>query len=214
MDFFQHLIQFILHIDQFIIHFIAQYGVWTYLLIFIIIFSETGLVITPFLPGDSLLFTLGSLTAQPETKLNVLIMGLVLILASILGNLCNYLVGQYTGPKIFNREKSRLINKKYLYEAQAFYKKHGGKTIIMARFIPIIRTFAPFVAGISQMKIVTFNFYNILSAFLWIESLLLSGYFLGQFDYIKNNLSLVIYIIIVLSLLPGIFSLIHQKLST
>src|SRR6266568_2229865 len=173
------LLQYILHIDTYLFSFVSTYGVWTYVLLFAIIFCETGLVVTPFLPGDSLLFAAGSIAANASPALNIQMLFLLLLLASILGNKLNYLIGRAVGPKVFLAKHSWLLNKKHLAEAHRFYEKHGGKTIILARFIPIIRTFAPFVAGIGYMSLRQFSFYNILSAFLWIGSLLGSGYFFG-----------------------------------
>lgn len=207
----QNLIQYILHIDIYLMNFVAAYGIWTYAVLFAIIFCETGLVVTPFLPGDSLLFAAGSIAANPSSSLSIQTLFAFLLIASILGNKLNYLIGRFIGPKIFQSKKTWIFNKKHLLEAHAFYEKHGGKTIILARFIPIIRTFAPFVAGIGYMKVRTFTFYNIVSAILWIGVLLGGGYFFGKMPFIQQHFTLVIYGIIGISLLPTIFALFVRR---
>lgn len=206
-----HYLDYILHIDVYLNTLVSTYGFWTYLALFAVIFCETGLVVTPFLPGDSLLFAAGSIAAQPDNSFNVVILFLLLLLASILGNQINFLIGRALGPKIFSTNKSWLLNKKHLQETHLFYETHGGKTIIFARFLPIIRTFAPFVAGIGTMKILHFSLYNIFSALLWIGSLLSLGYFLGSIPVVKENFALVIYGIIFISLLPPVFALFARK---
>jgi len=212
MEQLQQFINLMLHLDTYLLSFVAAHGVWTYLVVFLVIFCETGLVITPFLPGDSLLFTLGSIAAQSDNPLNILILLLLLIIASILGNQANYSIGHAIGPKVFSVKRPWLINQKHLAEAHAFYEKHGGKTIILARFIPIIRTFAPFIAGVSYMGFKQFNFYNIGSAVLWISSLLGMGYFLGSLPFVQKNFSIVVYGIIIASLLPPLFTFFYQKI--
>ncbi|EHL31371.1 DedA family protein [Legionella drancourtii LLAP12] len=179
--------------------------------LFAVIFCETGLIVTPFLPGDSLLFAAGSIAAQSDNSFNAGILFLLLLLASILGNQINFLIGRALGPKIFSTNNSWLLNKNHLQETHVFYEKHGGKTIIFARFLPIIRTFAPFVAGIGAMKVLHFSLYNIFSAFLWIGSLLSLGYFLGSIPVVKENFALVIYGIIFISLLPPVITLLSRK---
>lgn len=211
MEILQTLINYILHIDVYLINFVNLYGAWTYILLFAIIFCETGLVVTPFLPGDSLLFAAGSIAAQPQSTLNIQLLFIVLLLASIFGNKVNYLIGRFIGPKVFKKPNSLFFNKKYLDEAHEFYATHGGKTIIFARFIPFIRTFAPFVAGASSMSIRQFTFYNLVSALLWIGSLLGAGYFLGSLPFIREHFSLVVYGIIAVSLTPLVFSLIQRR---
>ena len=212
MPYLQYILNYILHLDSYLIYFVAEHGAWTYLLAFAVIFCETGLIVTPFLPGDSLLFTLGSIAAQEQKPLNILTLLALLILASILGNQVNYSVGRFIGPKVFGMKNAWLFNKKYLEEAHQFYEKHGGKTIIFARFIPIIRTFVPFVAGVSYMSIQLFQFYNIGSAALWIGSLLGMGYFLGSLPFIQAHFTLVIYGIIAISLLPPFFAVVYHQL--
>ncbi|MDP1602260.1 MAG: DedA family protein [Legionella sp.] len=206
-----HLLDYLLHIDTSLIGFVASYGAWTYLALFLVIFCETGLIVMPFLPGDSLLFAAGGLLAHPDSPLNSLVLFLLLVFASILGNQINYLIGRFVGPKVFNAKQSWFLNKKYLERAHLFYEKNGGKTIIIARFMPIIRTFVPFVAGVSYMSLPHFSFYNILSAFIWIGSLLGLGYFFGSLPIIKNNFSIVIYGIIAISLLPPLLVFLHGK---
>jgi membrane-associated protein len=213
MEYIQPLFHFLLHVDVYLINFVSTYGALTYLLLFAIIFCETGLVVTPFLPGDSLLFAAGSIAANSSDHLSIQLLTVSLLFASILGNKLNYLIGRAIGPHIFTTKSSRLLNKKHLNEAHRFYERHGGKTIIFARFMPIIRTFAPFIAGISQMNIGRFTTYNIVSAVLWIGSLLGAGYYFGSIPLIKNNFTIAIYAIIAISLLPAIIAFLHKKLS-
>ena len=212
MEQLQYFFNLILHLDTYLLSFVAAHGLWTYLVVFLVIFCETGLVVTPFLPGDSLLFALGSIAAQPENPLNIFILLSSLIFASILGNQANYSIGHAIGPKIFTAKRSRFINQQHLNKAHQFYDTHGGKTIILARFIPIIRTFAPFVAGVSSMNWKQFNLYNIGSAVLWAGSLLGMGYFLGSLPFVKENFTIVIYGIIIVSILPAILTFIYQKI--
>jgi membrane-associated protein len=207
----QHFIDMILHIDVYLNSFVSMYGFWTYLALFAVIFCETGLIVTPFLPGDSLLFAAGSIAAQPGNSLNILILFALLILASILGNQINFLVGKAIGPRIFTAKNSWLFNKKYLEETHIFYEKHGGKTIIFARFIPIIRTFAPFIAGIGKMEMLQFSLYNLISALFWIGSLLSLGYFLGSLPIVKEHFTLLIYGVIFISIMPPTLALLTRK---
>ena len=210
MHYLHTLIDYILHIDVYLNTFVTTYGFWTYLALFVVIFCETGLIVTPFLPGDSLLFTAGSIAAQPDNSFNVVILFILLFIASVLGNQVNFLIGRALGPRIFSANKSWLLNKKHLQDTHDFYEKHGGKTIIFARFLPIIRTFAPFVAGIGTMKILHFSLYNLISALLWIGSLLSLGYFLGSIPVVKENFVMVIYGIIIISLLPPIIAVLKR----
>lgn len=205
------LINLILHIDQHLFAFVSTYGVWTYALLFFIIFSETGFVITPFLPGDSLLFAAGAIAANSENALNIHILFLLLFFASISGNTLNYAIGRFIGPKVFYSNHSWLFNKNYLLKAHAFYEEYGGKTIILARFIPIIRTFAPFVAGIGYMRLREFLMYNIMGAFLWIGGFLYVSYWFGNLPLVKEHFSLIVIGIIIVSLLPPLIGLIRQK---
>ncbi|HHF7372517.1 DedA family protein [Legionella bozemanae] len=209
--FLDTIFDYIIHIDVYLNTIVSTYGFWTYLLLFAVIFCETGLIVTPFLPGDSLLFAAGSIAAQPGNPLNISILLLLLFVASVLGNQINFLVGRLLGPRIFSTDKSWLLNKKHLDETHAFYEKHGGKTIIFARFLPIIRTFAPFVAGIGTMRVFHFSLYNLISALIWIASLLSLGYFLGSISLVKENFTLVIYGIIFISILPPFIALLSRK---
>jgi membrane-associated protein len=198
------LIDFIIHIDQHLLALCTSYGIWVYAILFIIIFCETGLVVTPFLPGDSLLFAVGSLAAIGA--LNVAVGSVLLMAAAIAGDTVNYWAGNYVGPRVFYEEHSRFLNKEYLHRTHAFYEKHGGKTIIIARFLPIIRTFAPFVAGIGEMTYARFIAFNVVGGVLWVTAFVCGGYLFGNIPLIKNNFSLVI---LALVLIPGIPSVVE-----
>lgn len=206
MNVLYSFIDYILHIDVYLNAFVNNYGFWTYLVLFLIIFCETGLIVTPFLPGDSLLFAAGSIAAQPGNTLNSLHLFLLLTLASILGNQINFIIGRLLGERVFTAKDSWLLNKKHLDSAHQFYKQHGGKTIIFARFLPIIRTFAPFIAGIGKMNTARFSLYNCSSAVLWIGSLLGLGYFLGSLPIVKEHFTMVIYGIVTISFLPAVIA--------
>jgi membrane-associated protein len=210
MDLFRTIIDFTLHIDQHLVDIVNNYQSWTYLILFVIIFMETGLVVTPFLPGDSLLFAAGSILARPETTLDTFLVWMLLIVAAALGDLVNYHIGKYLGPKVFSGHY-RFLKAEYLRKAQDFYVKHGGKTIIYARFIPIIRTFAPFVAGIGVMKYEKFAVYNVAGGIAWVTSFLFLGYFFGGLPIIQKNFTYVIVAIILISLLPALVELIRSK---
>ena len=210
MELIKTLIDFILHIDQHLVEIVSTYKTWTYLILFLIIFAETGFVVTPFLPGDSLLFAAGTIIAKPESNLNIFVACALLIVAAILGDLVNYHIGKYIGPKAFSG-KYRLLKKEYLQKTQEFYLKHGGKTIIYARFIPIIRTFAPFVAGIGTMSYLRFAAYNVVGGIAWVLSFLLLGYFFGGLQVVKDNFTYVIFGIIIVSVLPPVFEVIKEK---
>jgi membrane-associated protein len=199
----------VLHLDQHLQALVASHGAWIYLILFLIIFCETGLVVTPFLPGDSLLFVAGTVAAAGGMDINLLV--LLLIIAAILGDAVNYGVGHYIGPRIFNNGESRWLNPAHLQRAHAFYEKYGGKTIIIARFVPIVRTYAPFVAGAASMTYSRFAVYNVSGAVLWVASLGYAGYFFGNLPFIKNNLTLVILGIIFLSILPGIIEILRHR---
>jgi len=190
----------LVHLDKHLADLLQQYGVWVYLLLFLIVFCETGLVVTPFLPGDSLLFVAGTLWAA--AGLNVHALAASLIAAAVLGNTTNYWIGRYLGPKVFHWEDSRWFNRKALQRTHAFYERHGGKTIVITRFVPIIRTFAPFVAGVGNMSHARFQLFNIAGGTLWVAALLYSGFFFGNIGFIRSNLTLVIFGIIGLSLAP------------
>ncbi|WP_313190968.1 DedA family protein [Sphingobacterium sp.] len=210
MDLIYSLIDFILHIDDHLVEIVNNYQTWTYLILFLIIFAETGLVVTPFLPGDSLLFATGAIIAKPETDLNVFLMWGLLMVAGILGDMVNYHIGKYIGPKAFSG-KYKFLKKEYLEKTEKFYEKYGGKTIIYARFVPIVRTFAPFVAGVGSMSYGKFASYNVIGAILWVTSFLFIGYFFGGLPIIKDNFTLVVFAIIILSILPPIIEVIKEK---
>jgi membrane-associated protein len=198
------LIDIFLHLDTHIASLVATLGPWVYLLLFVILFCETGLVVTPFLPGDSLLFAVGAVIALPESNLNIYLMAGTLYVAAVLGDAVNYSIGYKVGPKVFSRDSSFLFNKNHLVYAQKFYEKHGGKTIILARFVPIARTFAPFVAGIGRMKYRKFAAFNFIGAALWVVPFLTAGYLVGNMPAVKDNFHILIVAIIVLSILPGV----------
>jgi membrane-associated protein len=204
------LFNLFIHIDKYLIPIIQTYGWFIYPLIFIVLFCETGLVVTPFLPGDSLIFVSGTLVSSG--LLNLWILYILMILAAILGDTVNYFIGTIVGPKVFKNESSRFLNKKNLEKTQLFYEKHGGKTIIFARFMPIIRTIAPFVAGIGKMNYKKFLAYNIIGGILWVSIFLFGGYYFGKIDFVKNNLTLVILTIVFISFLPPIIQYIKEKL--
>ena len=209
MEFFSFIIDFILHIDQHLTELAAQYGVWIYAILFLIIFCETGLVVMPLLPGDSLLFAAGSIAAIGE--MNIHLMVVLLIIAAILGDAVNFMIGKFFGEKLFANPNSKIFKQSHLQKTQQFYAKHGGKTIIMARFIPIVRTFAPFVAGMGHMTYHHFLAYNVIGGVLWVTIFSYLGYFFGNLPIVKDNLSLVLIAIIVLSILPGIIEIIRHK---
>lgn len=195
-----HLIDFILHIDEYLIQITSQYGVWTYAILFLIVFAETGFVVTPFLPGDSLLFAAGAIAAVGS--LNIWMMMTVLIIAAILGDTVNYWIGHFFGQKIVDNPRIPFINQSHIDKTQAFYQKHGGKTIILARFVPIVRTFAPFVAGVGKMHYEKFFLYNVIGAFAWILIFSLLGFFFGNIPFVQHNFELAVLAIILISVLP------------
>lgn len=203
------IISFILHIDQHLLDFIHQYGRWIYAILFLIIFVETGLVIMPFLPGDSLLLAAGALAASTGVMEPIPLI-VLLSIAAILGDTVNYHVGKYIGPRVFEMD-SRLIKKEHLLKTHEFFQKHGGKTIIFARFLPFFRTFAPFIAGAGDMNYKQFLFFNVVGALLWISSLVTLGYLFGNIPFIKDNFSHVILGIIILSILPAVFEYFRNK---
>ncbi len=200
MEFLKSVLDFALHLDRHLSALIQQFGAWTYAILFAVIFVETGLVIMPFLPGDSLLFAAGTFAAIGAFKLGWLV--LVLAAAAIIGDTVNYWIGHYVGPKVFARESSRFFKKEYLDRTHAFYEKHGGKTIIIARFVPIIRTFAPFVAGIGRMSYGRFIAFNVIGGVGWVVLLVGAGYFFGNIPFVKKNFSLALLAIILISTVP------------
>jgi Uncharacterized membrane-associated protein len=211
MEIIQFIIDFILHIDVHLADLVRDYGMWIYAILFLIIFCETGLVVTPFLPGDSLLFVAGTLAAIGGNHINVHLMVLLLITAAILGDACNYTIGKFFGEKLFSNPDSKIFKQSYLQKTHDFYERHGGKTIILARFVPIIRTFAPFVAGMGDMTYRRFSSFNVIGAICWVPLFMYAGFFFGELDFVKKNLSLLIIAIIFISILPGVFEIIRQK---
>jgi membrane-associated protein len=199
VDLLRGIIDYFLHLDQHLSQVISQYGSWTHLLLFLIVFCETGLVVTPFLPGDSLLFAAGTFAALGALDVRLIVV--LLIAAAILGDTVNYWIGAYIGPRAFSGD-IRFLRKEYLDRTHAFYEKHGGKTIILARFVPIIRTFAPFVAGVGAMSYPRFITYNVVGAVLWVGLFVLGGYFFGNIRTVRENFTLVILAIIAISVLP------------
>jgi len=204
MESLRKLIDVFLHLDRHLNGWAADLGPWTYALLFAIVFCETGLVVTPFLPGDSLLFAVGALAAIDGSPLDVGAIIVLLIIAAIAGDAVNYAIGYRVGPKVFSSETSRLLNKEHLLRTQRFYEKYGGKTIILARFMPIIRTFAPFVAGIGQMRYARFAAFNVVGGIVWVVSFALAGYFFGNVPVVKRNFHVVIVAIIVISVMPPV----------
>ena len=209
MEYLKDLIEIFFHIDKHLGTVIQMFGIWTYLILFVVIFCETGLVVTPFLPGDSLLFAAGSVAAIGA--LNPHYLFVLLAVAAIAGNTVNYTIGKFIGPKIFTREDVRFLNKKYLDQAHAFYERHGGKAVIIARFAPIIRTFVPFVAGIARMTYIRYSIYNIVSSAAWVALFIYAGYYFGTLPLVKRNFSLVIMAIIIISLVPAVWEYLKAR---
>jgi len=209
MDLLLTFIDIFIHLDQHLIWLIQHFGVWVYLIVFLVVFCETGLVVTPLLPGDSLLFGLGALAAIGD--LNVLWLFVLLSVAAIAGDTVNYFIGKYVGPKVFQQETSRFFKKEYLERTHQFYEKYGGKTIVIARFMPIIRTFAPFVAGIGAMTYHKFIIYNVLGGIAWVAIFIFGGYYFGNLPVVKNNFTLVIMAIIIISVMPGVIEYFRQR---
>lgn len=208
MDFFQFIIDFILHIDDHLVALVGTYGAWTYAILFLIVFAETGFVVTPFLPGDSLLFAAGALAAT--SVLNPFVLLGILFVAAVLGDTVNYAAGDYFGTKVF-KEDARIFKIDYLRKTEKFFDKYGGKTIVIARFVPIVRTYAPFVAGASSMHYSKFIFYNLLGGALWVGLFVTVGYLFGNIPIVKNNFSLTVLGIIALSLVPILIELVKGK---
>ena len=209
MDIIFYFIDFFIHLDKYLPVIIESFGVWVYVIVFLVIFCETGLVVTPVLPGDSLLFALGALAALGALHLEALL--ILLCIAAIAGDTVNYSIGHYIGPKVFHYEDSRFFKKKYLVKTHEFYERHGGKTIIIARFMPFIRTFAPFVAGVGAMSYSKFIAYNIIGGVTWICGFLLAGYFFGNIPSVKENFTIVIIAIIIISVMPGFIAYFRQR---
>lgn len=211
MELIRKFVDMVLHLDRHLDGLVQTFGPWMYVILFLIVFCETGLVVTPFLPGDSLLFAVGALAARPD-GLSLSLLIVLLIVAAILGDAVNYWIGHYAGPKVFHRKESYWLNPKHLERTHAFYEKYGGKTIIFARFMPIIRTFAPFVAGIGRMSYGRFMTYNVVGAFAWVLFFTVGGYFFGNLPVVKRNFTLVILVIIVLSVMPAVIEVIRHRL--
>ena len=212
MEFFSQLVDFILHIDKHLEAIIRDYQTWTYLILFLIIFAETGFVVTPFLPGDSLLFAMGTLIAGGNTGLSIWVMMILLIVAAILGNTVNYKLGSVLGIKVFKPE-NKVLKLEYYHQSHEFFEKHGGKAIIFSRFLPIFRTIAPFVAGVAKMPFGRFTYFNVVGGVAWIASLLLAGFFIGQIPIVKNNFDIVIITIAVVTFVPAIWAAVKSKMT-
>lgn len=212
MELLTAFVDLVLHLDVHLMDMVQNYGIWVYGILFLIIFSETGLVFAPFLPGDSLLFVAGALCGLDALQLHWLIP--LLILAAFSGDNTNYWVGRLIGMRLFERLEGKLLKREHLDKTHSFYEKHGGKTILFARFMPIIRTFAPFVAGVGMMSYRLFLMFSALGSIAWIGSLTLAGYFFGNIPVVKNNLTLIIMVVILLSLLPGLIQVVRQRLRT
>lgn len=212
LEWIKWFIDFVLHMDEHLPNIIQSIGIWTYLALFGVIFIETGVVIMPFLPGDSLLFATGAIAANPANGINPLLTYFLLALAAILGDTANYWIGHFIGPKVFT-SNSRWFKRQYLERTQAFYEKHGGKTIFLARFIPIIRTFAPFVAGVGKMRYSYFFSYNIIGGIVWTGLFLGAGYFFGSLEFVQKNFELIILAIIVVSVLPAVYEVLKERWS-
>ncbi|WP_298010778.1 MULTISPECIES: DedA family protein [Anaerolinea] len=208
LELFRWFVDFVLHMDRHLPQIVNDIGIWVYAVLFLVIFVETGLVVTPFLPGDSLLFAAGAVSAT--TSLHPLMLWALLALAAVLGDTANYWIGHFVGPKVFTQE-SRWFKREYLDRTHAFYEKHGGKTIFLARFIPIIRTFAPFVAGIGRMRYGYFISYNVIGGIVWTGLFIGAGYFFGNLPIVKENFSLVILAIILISLVPAVVEYVKEK---
>ncbi|WP_034618688.1 DedA family protein [Chitinibacter tainanensis] len=206
----EHFIDIFLHLDVYLAQLAQQYGPWIYAILFAVIFCETGLVVTPFLPGDSLLFVAGMLAGTGA--MNIHFMVVLLFIAAVLGDALNYTIGRYFGHKLFARPNSKIFRQEYLHKTHEFFEKYGGKTIIIARFVPIVRTFAPFVAGMAEMTYRKFFAYNVIGAALWVGSLSYAGYLLGSIQFIQKNLTIIILGIIFISILPGLIEIAKHKL--
>jgi membrane-associated protein len=212
MELIKDFIDIILHLDAHLVELVTRYGTFSYAILFAIIFCETGLVVTPFLPGDSLLFAIGALSAKDA--LNVYTITFMLMSASILGDSTNYWIGYFVGPKVFSSESSRWLNRKHLERTHEFYEKYGGKTVIIARFMPIIRTFAPFVAGIGRMTYIRFLSFSIIGSILWIGLFITAGYLFGNIPFVKRNFTVVILVIILISIMPAVIEALRARRSS
>lgn len=212
MEAISNILDFVLHIDKYLIKIVSDYRTWTYLIIFMIIFAETGFVVTPFLPGDSLLFAVGALIAKGDTGLNIYIMGILLIAAGIIGNTVNYVMGNFLGSKVF-KPGNRVLKIEYYDKTKEYFNKKGGNVLIFSRFMPVFRTMAPFVAGVGKMNFGQFTYYNIVGAILWIVSFLGIGFVFGNIPFIRDNFTYVMLVIIVLTILPAVIAAVRAKSS-
>ena len=211
MDLLHTLIDFALHLDAHLTNLLASVGIWFYVVLFAIIFAETGLVVMPFLPGDSLLFAVGALASLKDSPLELPLLALTCFVGALLGDLTNYTIGKNFGPKLFNNSTAKVLNRKYLEQTEDFYRKHGGKTIIIARFVPIIRTFAPFVAGVGQMSFARFLSFSLIGAGLWIVPFLTVGFVFGNSPVIKSNFHYIVVAIILLSITPALIQVMKAR---
>ncbi len=211
MAFIRHLIDIFFHLDRYLTEWTTSLGVWVYVILFFVVFAETGLVVTPFLPGDSLLFAVGAIAALSGSPISIAAAIVILCAAAILGDAVNYSIGLRIGPRVFRSETSRWLNKKHLLKAQSFYERYGGKTIVIARFIPIIRTFAPFVAGIGKMRYRRFAIFNIAGGISWVVGFTLAGYLFGNLPSVKRNFHYVILAIIIISIMPAVIEFLRER---
>jgi membrane-associated protein len=211
VDLVRLALDIVLHMDKYLNHWLELYGLWIYGILFVIIFCETGLVVTPFLPGDSLLFTAGAMASMPGSPLSPLALIAFLWCAGVLGDASNFMIGLKVGPKVFHSDTSRFLNKRHLLRTQKFYEKHGGKAIFLGHFMPIIRTFTPFVAGIGKMKYRRFGLFNVTGVATWVSSFVLAGYFFGNLPSVKRNFHFVVLAIIVISVMPAVIEFIKAR---
>ena len=211
MEILQPILDLFLHLDQHVNEWAGVLGPWLYLVLFLIVFCETGLVVTPFLPGDSLLFAVGALCSIEGSPVSLPLLAFLLIAAAVLGDAVNYAIGNYLGPMVFSSDRARLLNRRHLQRTHEFYERHGGKTIFLARFVPIVRTFAPFVAGIGRMTYGYFAAYNVSGAITWVLTFLLAGFWFGQLETVKRNFHIVILAIIVISVMPMVLEYLRAR---
>lgn len=211
--FYESVVELLTNTEVVLDRWVNEYGLWIYLILFMIIFCETGLVVTPFLPGDSLLFLAGTIAHRAENDMNIMILVGILIIAAILGDAVNYTIGRYFGQRLFSNPNSKIFKQSYLEKTNKFYEKHGGKTIILARFVPIVRTFAPFVAGMGKMTYKHFFSFNVIGGIAWISIFSFLGYFVGGFEIVQNNIKFIVVLIIIVSILPGIYEVLKARMS-
>lgn len=205
------IFDFIFHIDQHLLDIVNEYHSWTYIILFVIIFCETGLVVTPFLPGDSMLFVIGAISAMPGMPIEINVLVLLMAIAAVLGDTCNYGIGKFFGERLFRNPNSRIFKRKHLKQAQEFYEKYGNQTIVIARFVPIVRTFAPFVAGMGKMHYLKFMIFNVAGGIGWVAIFCYGGYFCGNIPWVQANMKLLMIIIVIASLLPAIIEILRNR---